>query len=381
MPITDPLQVRPVASAGERRAFLTFPWRVYRDDPLWVPPLLSERAQRSDPARGEFFQHGEAEFFVAWRGRHPVGTICAGEDRRYNTFAGQRQALFGFFDCLPDYEIAAALFDAAGAWAERRGLDALWGPFHLDYEDAYGILIEGYDRPPAILCGHTPPYYRDFVERYGFEPARGDNIAYAFDLERDWGTEKAEKLRRVAGLVRRRGRVSVRAARFEDWDGEMQRVLTILNAGLAVLPGFIPWGAESLTQLAGELRPVLDPELILIGEVDGQPVGWLPGVPNFNEALQHADGLRHPWDYARLWWHMRRRPACLSIKSIAVVPEYWGRGVDALMLEEIALRAVRKGYRWIDMSLTEDTNPMTNKLASRLGATIYKRYRVYRKAL
>jgi len=371
------IQVRPATSAGERRAFLTFPWRVYRDDPLWVPPLLRERAERTDPRRGEFFGHGEAECFVAWRGRQPVGTICAGEDRRHNTFSHQRRALFGFFDCLDDYAIAEALFETAAGWARRRGLETIWGPFHLDYEDAYGVLLDGYDRPPAILCGHTPRYYRPFFEKWGFEPARGDNIAYAFDLEKDWAGEKPEKLRRVAELVRRRGRVTVRSADFKDWDGEMARVLRILNAGLSVLPDFTPWATESLTELAKALRPALDPDLILIGEADGEAVGWLPGIPNFNEALQQADGLRRPWDYARLWWAMRRRPACLSIKSIAVEPAYWGRGVDALMLDEMVRRALDKGYRWVDMSLTEDTNPMTNKMASRLGATVYKRYRVY----
>lgn len=370
--------VRPIRTRRERAIFLRFPWQVYRGDRMWVPPVLSERASRVDPARGAFFKHGEAEFFLAWRGGKPVGTICAGVDHRRNEFQDIQEGLFGFFDCVPDYDAAHALFDAAAAWARERGQATLWGPFHLDYEDAYGILIEGYDRPPAILCGHTPPYYREFVERYGFEPARGDNVAVEARVEHAWSPEAA-KLQRVAEIARKRGRVTVRGERFDRWDEEMEKVLKILNAGLAVLPGSTPWAVHTFAATARALLPYLDPDLILIGEVDGEPVGWLPGVPNFNEALYHANGLRFPWDYASLWCHMRQRPDCLSVKSIAVVPEYWGRGVDALMLAEMGSRAESKGYRWIDFSLTETTNPMTIKLASRLGARVYKRYRVYRK--
>ena len=125
----------------------------------------------------------------------------------------------------------------------------------------------------------------------------------------------------------------------------------------------------------------MDPDLVLFGEVDGKPVGWLLGLPNVNEALQHANGLRYPWNYVSLWWHLRHRPECLSIKSIAVIPEYWGRGVDALMFYEMGRRALAKGYKWVDFSLTSEDNPMTPRLATRAGARLYRRYRVYRKML
>ena len=167
------LDIRKVGTRGERRVFLTFPWRIYRGDPLWVPPLLPDRAAATDPQRGAFFKHGDAEFFIAWRGREPVGTICCAEDRAANATRTWRDSLIGFFECMDDDAVAAALFDHAAGWARARGLDTLYGPFNLDYEDAYGVLLEGRDRPPALLCGHTPPYYPRFFDAYGFEPARG----------------------------------------------------------------------------------------------------------------------------------------------------------------------------------------------------------------
>jgi hypothetical protein len=152
------IELRPLRTRRERRAFLTFPWRIYRDDPLWVPPLLPERAREIDPRQGIFFRRGEAEFWIAWQGGVPVGTICAAEDRTYNELGALHECLFGFFECVDDYAVAGAMLDRAREWARARGVEALVGPFHLSREDRYGVLVEGRDRPPVLLCGHTPPY-------------------------------------------------------------------------------------------------------------------------------------------------------------------------------------------------------------------------------
>jgi len=130
------IEVRPVRSLAERRTFLLFPWRIYRHDPLWIPPLLPERAARTNPRKGVFFKRGSAEFFIAWRGRQPVGTICAAEDRAVNAQRGLHDCMFGFFDCVDDYAVAQALLDTAATWAQEHHLQTLYGPFNLDYEDS-----------------------------------------------------------------------------------------------------------------------------------------------------------------------------------------------------------------------------------------------------
>lgn len=373
------IQVRAVRSSAEREKFLRFPWRIYRGDPLWVPPLLPERRARIDPHRGTFFKRGEAEFFIAWKDNQPVGTICAADDRAVNAQRGLRDCMFGFFECLPDYEIACALFESAAGWARPRGLETLYGPFNLDYEDSYGILIEGRDRPPALLCGHTPPYYADFVERYGFQAARGDNLAFAYDLSQD--TPEMQHLHRLADRIRARDHIHIRGARIDLWDQEVNTVLGLLNQATAHLVDFIPWQPEALQETLAQFRQIADPELILFAEVQGRAVGWFPALPNLNEAFQHANGLLYPWDYIRLAWHMRRRPECLTVKSVLVLPEYWNRGVGVLLFDEMARRVQHKGYKWADLSLTSADNPATPQLAERMGARIYKRYRVYRRPL
>jgi len=370
------IEIRPIRTSRERRTFLTFPWRIYRDDPLWVPPLLPRRAKAIDPQRGAFFERGEAQFFIAWRDGEPVGTICAAEDAFANERREKRECVFGFFEYVEDYEVAEALLDRAAQFAEARDLNALLGPFNLDYEDSYGVLLEGRDRPPAMLCGHTPPYYQGFMERYGFQPARADNIAFTMDLDPE--SPQLKRLSRLARKIRERRDFTVRHVDLDHWDEELNRIHYLLNACLSYLPDHIGWHRAALEEMLTPFREIADPELILFAEVDGEAVAWFPGIKNMNEVFIHVNGLRYPWDYLKLWWHMRRPLKSLTLKSGLVLPEYWGSGVIVLLFDEMARRAVAKGYTWIDASLTSAENPNTPHLAKHMGAEIYKRYRVYR---
>jgi GNAT superfamily N-acetyltransferase len=372
---TGPILVRPAHNARDRRAFLEFPWHIYRRDPLWVPPLLKDRRRAIDPRKGVFFQRGEAEFFVAWRDGVPVGTISAAEDRAYNASMGKHECMFGFFDCVDDAQVARFLLRQAAAWAAQRGLLTLGGPFNLDYEDAYGVLVEGRDRPPVILCGHTPAYYQAFFEDTGFVPLRGDNIAYEVSLAED-----SPALRRTAVLaerIRRKGWITLRTPDLSRWMDEVDVVRELMNRSMAHLPDFRPWEREAVAGLLEPFKTIADPDLILFAEIGGKTVGWFPGVANMNEVLIHLNGLRRPWDMLRVLRWMRYKPRCLAVKSVLILPEYWGSGAAILLIDEMAKRARSKGYTWVDLSLTSDDNPYTPHLAVRMGGRIYKRYRVY----
>jgi GNAT superfamily N-acetyltransferase len=369
-------QIQPVQTAREIRQFLTFPWRIYHNDPQWVPPLLPERRKQIDHRHGTFFKRGEAEFFIAWRDKKPVGTICAAEDKATNTQRHTNDCMFGFFEYIDDYQVAETLLNFVREWGKKRDLSTLYGPWNLDYEDGYGVLIEGRDRPPALLCGHTPPYYKDFMKRYGFHPARGQNLAFEIPIVLD--TPAMQRLFRIAERARKHSKVTIRNADFNRWDEEAENVFLLINASLAHLPDFIPWQREAVEAILASFRNIADPELIFFAEVEGKVVGFFPGIPNLNEVLIHVNGLRYPWDYLKLLWHMRRKPESLTIKSINILPEYWGTPVSILLFTEMAKRARAKGYKWADLSLTSDDNPNTPILAERMGARVYKRYQVYR---
>ena len=193
-----------VQTKAERHTFLRFPWQIYRNDPFWVPPLLPEQKKVIDPKRGPFFKRGDASFFIARRDGQVVGTICAGRDDAQNQATNRQTGFFGFFECIEDYDVAAALLERAAQWARSQGLEAIDGPFHLDREAGYGFLIQGRDRPPVLLCGHTPPYYVGFIERFGLKPARADNLAYAVIILAD--TASFQRLGRIADRGDRNGR-------------------------------------------------------------------------------------------------------------------------------------------------------------------------------
>jgi GNAT superfamily N-acetyltransferase len=374
------IEVRKVASPREKNLFLTFPWRIYRGDPLWVPPLIPEKKKTIDPKKGKFFEDGFADLFIAWEGSRPVGTIACAEDQSATRSRNFGECLIGFFECVNDYAVAEALFERAMDWGREHAHLRVMGTYNLDREESRGILVEGRDRPPAVYCGHSPAYYPDFFEQYGFTKYGEDLLAYAIDLDLD--RPEIRHLIRLAEKIRqRKPNMRVRGANLKDIDGEIDRIVDLQNRSLAHMADFTPYTRASVEALVLPMLEVVDPELVLFAEVDGSAAGWFPAVPNLNEILIHLNGLRFPWDYLRFMRYSRYKPKGIAIKSIVVPPEYWDTGVGVLLFDEMARRSVAKGYRWADMSLTGEDNKDTWPLAHRMGAKIYKRYRFYQKPL
>jgi GNAT superfamily N-acetyltransferase len=375
----NPIEIRPVHTGREKTLFLTFPWRIYKGDPLWVPPLLSERRKLIDHKRGKFFQDGYAELFIAWQNGKPVGTISCAEDQVASRVHGFGECTIGFFECVEDFAVADALFKHAENWTRQHHLKRIIGTFNLDREESRGILIEGRTRPPAIYCGHNPVYYPAFFERFGFSKNGEDGLAYEIDI--NLKTPEIQHLMRLAEKIRKRKNILIRSANLKDYEGEIDRILDLQNRGLAHMPDNVPYTRASIEAMVLPMLDVVDPELVLFAEIAGQAVGWFPGIPNLNEVFMHLNGLRYPWDYLRLVRYARFKPETLSIKSIVVPPEYWDTGVGVLLFDEMARRAAAKGYKWADLSLTGEDNTDTFPLAHRLGAKIYKRYRFYAKVV
>jgi GNAT superfamily N-acetyltransferase len=380
------VQIVPVQDRWGRERFVRFPWQVYRakeahDDPLWVPPLIRSQLHTLDPQRGSFFRYGEAALFLARRDGQDVGRIAGWINHRANRFLNERAAGFGFFETFDDYEIAQALLDAVCDWARGRGMETIRGPFYFSMDDAPGVLIEGFDRPPVLLCGHSPPYYADLLERYGLVKYR-DAYAYWIDLAAFNGdiANLPTKILRVAEAVRRRTGVQIRAMRMEDWDAEVARVMYLVNEAMGYMRNHVPMDEREFVRFTEELRQVIDPDLVFLAEVDGQPVGFAATIPDINQALKCLNGSLFPLGWFRLWWRMRYIDVA-SLKLLAVLEEYRSRGLDSLLYLETARVLMRKGYTWLDMSLTAEHNMMINRLVQNLGGQRYKVYRTYHMSL
>lgn len=369
------IEVRKVKDGREKEIFLRFPWKIYSGDSLWVPPLLPERRKEADPSQGMFFKYGYADFFIAWKDGQAAGTILCSHENG----GDPAECSIGFFECIDDYQVAEAMFQEAERWGREHGLTMVCGTYNLDRENGRGVLVEGWDRAPVILCGHNPPYYAGFFERYGFTKRHDDGLAYAYELSPN--DPKMRRVFRLAEGVRKRKRFSIRTVDMNDVEGEIGRIQVLQNRALEHLPGFVPYSREAIEGMLLPLKDLADPDLILFAEDQGKTVGWFPAIPNFNEIVIKLNGLRRPWDYLRALRYKNLAPKCLSIKSVAVLPEYWDTGAAVLLFAEMGGRAIAKGYRWMDLSLTGEDNPDTWDIAHHMGAAVYKRYRFYRKEI
>ncbi|NSW54136.1 MAG: GNAT family N-acetyltransferase [Anaerolineae bacterium] len=376
------IEIQPVRTRRDKEAFLTFPWQLYRDDPHWVPPMMPEQRMRLDPKRSAWFQRGMADFYRVFQHGQPVGRFCVGIDYKANNDKEIKEATFGYFEVVEDYAIAEAMFDFISEWAREHGMETIYGPFNLDYEDCYGVLLQGYEIDPVMLCGHNPPYYLAYYERYGFEKGRPENIALRIDLAQP--RPEFAQLHATAERVRRRGRYTIRNADFSHWEKEVDVLHKLLNESLKHLEGHTPWHRAAVSELVAQFRAIAEPELILFMDDThtGETVGFLPGTINMNEHFKRYNGLRYPWNYPGFLLNFKKTTHCLTVKSVLLLPEYWGTGAALLMFDELVRRIeARPGFSWIDLSLTAVDNPQTPKLAKRMGAEVYKMYRVFRKAV
>jgi GNAT superfamily N-acetyltransferase len=375
------VRITPVDSEHDRLAFLKFPWKVYRDDPHWVPPLLSERKAFTDPAHNPFFQHARVQFFLARRGDDIVGTIAAFTNDLYNQFHESNVGWFGFFEVLPDPEAARALLDTAAEWARRAGHLSILGPAQYSTNDEIGLLIDGFDDAPRILMTYNPASYAGYIETAGFRKAM-DLMAYRADLDH----LSLDKVRRVVRKIKARRAFHVRSIRMDDWDREVENVKTVYNKSWERNWGFVPMTDAEVLQLGKQLKQIIDPELVAMVEDEGRVVGFGLTLPDLNQPLLRAYPRpeRPEWlTMLRLVWHwkVRREVKWIRAFGLGVLPEYRGTGVDALLYFHTVEQALKKNYRAVEMSWLLESNEMVLRSAEFLGGKCYKTYRVYEKSL
>jgi GNAT superfamily N-acetyltransferase len=369
---------------AEREAFITFAWKVYKDNPYWVPPLINERKDFLDPAHNAFFEHATAEYFMAFRGEEPVGTIAAFTNTAYNEFQDVNVGFFGFFEVLEDRKAAHALLRTAEEWVRKAGHDAIMGPAQFSTNDEAFLLIDGFDDPPRALMTYNPPYYQDFIETAGF-PKAMDVWAYSIGVA-DFIQQMPEKLKRVVEKVKQKGRFDIRPVRMREFDQEVERVKRIYHGSWERNWGFVPFTDAEFDVFTTNLKSILDPDLALMVEVDGEAVGFSLTIPDLNQPLLRAyprQGIPEAFTMLKLLWHwkVRKQVDWLRVVALGVLPEYRARGVDAMMYLETAKRAAPKGYKWAEMSWILENNMMMNRSIQMLGGEVYKTYRMYEKKL
>lgn len=382
------LKITPVETKQELVEFISFAWEVYEGNPNWVPPLVSMMKDMFDLYKNPFWEHAEFQNLLARRDDKVVGRITAIISPNHNDLHREQIGFFGFFEVLQDYEAAEALFDAAGEWVRARGMTALRGPANPSVNDEYGLLVDGFDSPPVVMMTYNPPYYADFIERYGFSKAM-DLWAYHLDTA-VLGGKKVDKLPpklvRVVETVRKRYGYTVRKFNLKNWDAEVERFKKVYNSAWEKNWGAVAMTEHEITHLADDMKQIMDPDLVFLVEKDGEVVGVSITLPDVNQALLRANPhpkTWEPWTLLKFFWHFKIRPCIdgMRVLILGVMEPYRGKGIDALLYYETAMAALPKGYKNAEMSWILETNDPMNRAIQFLGGQVYKTYRIYEKPL
>ncbi len=355
-------------------AFIKLPFDLYRDDPNWIPPLISERKTFFDPAKNPFFRTAKTRYFLARRGQQLVGRIATCVNYTHNEFHMETTGFFGFFDVIEDYAVAEILLKTAMIKLKAEGMTQMVGPANFSTNHEVGMLIEGYDLPPSVMMTYNKPYYNEFVVRFGLKKTK-DLLAFLINTE----STIDPRLIRVAERIREKENIHLRTLRLKQFDDEVELIHQIYNSAWSHNWGFVPMSAEEFRFIAKDMKTIVDPEMVYIAEVEGRPVGFCLTLPNINQVLKYANGRLFPTGLLKILWHTKIRNKIDSVRIITMglIPEYQKRGIDTLFYVKTFTTGPTRGYMSGEMSwILEDNIPMV-RASEHLGATLYKKYRMY----
>ena len=365
--------VRPVRTRWEQKQFLEFPWRLYRDDPNWVPPLRNNQRGLVGFAPHPFYERNEAQAFLAFRGNEVAGRILAILNRGHNERFNEQRGFFGFFESVDDERVAHALFDAVRGWFAERGIENLRGPTNPSLNYELGLLIDGFDSPPTFMMTYNPPYYERLIESYGFRKTQ--------DLYAYWGhvsmlPKIREKLKPVCDKIVERYNVKIRMLNKRRFLEDVELFLSIYNRSLINTWGFVPMTPAEVRHMAKGLRWLMVPELALGAEVDGRVVGAVFCLPDYNQRIKEIDGRLFPFGFIHL---LRNKRAIKRVRVIStnVLPEYQLLGFGLVLLDGLVPKALEWGIEEAEFSWVLESNALSRGSLEKGGAKLTKTYRLY----
>lgn len=374
----SPLRLDRVESKEDLRRFLELPWHIFRGNPFWVPPLKKQVRAYLD-LKHPFYLGGRAEreLFLVYRGNKPVGRVAAIINRAHNAFHGDRWGFFGFFECEEDPEAVRLLFQGVEEYLRNKGCDTLVGPTSPSTNYECGLLVEGFDSRPTVMMPYNPPYYASLLEGMGFTKAK-DLYAYWSPVH----SASLERLRRFAQRIQEREpQLRVRTVNLKDFAREVGIIQEIYNLAWEKNWGFVPTSNEEFALLAKELKPLVDPNLLLVAFFGDNPAGFLLALPDVAPALAQLNGsMGNPLRLLRAWW-VGRKLEGLRLITMGVKQEYRLRGAEGVMFYRGLQAALERGYRWCEYSWILEDNELAKRTVRLMDAKLSKIYRLYTKPL
>ena len=358
--------------------FIRLPWSLYTSDPVWVPLLLLERRMHLSP-KNPYFEHAKFCSWVTYRHDKAVGRISAQIDQLHIDRYQDATGFFGMIEAEDDSRTFKILLDTAENWLRKQGMRRICGPFNLSINQELGLLVDGFDTPPAMMMGHARPYYADQIQNHGYQKEK-DLLAYIVTTD----SELSKAVRIITAKVK--NRVLIRDLRKSQFVEELQIIRDIFNDAWSKNWNFVPFTNAEFEHLGKDLKMLADEELVKIAEVDGEPAAFMVLLPNINEVIRDLNGRLLPFGWAKLLWRLKvKYPKSARIPLMGVRCRYhdslMGAALAFGVIADAREPAIKRGLKEVELSwVLEDNMGMRNIIES-LGGRVYKTYRIYSKQL
>lgn len=370
-----PVELRPVANRSELRRFIHLPAVLHADHPLWMPPIWMDERAWFDPKRNRAFSYCDTTQMLAWQDGRPVGRIMGIINRRHNEHAGERTARFSCLESTADPAVSHALLAHVEDWARARGMDKVVGPFGFNDQDPEGFLIEGFEHEPTIVTYYNFPYIIDHLDAAGYGK-EVDYFVYHVPVQK----EVPALMARIAERAERRGFREVGLKNKRELKKYLMPVLRLLDETFVGIYGFSPLDDDELDDLARKFLPIIDVRFVKVVVKEDDVVGFTVGIPNMYEGIVKSGGRLFPFGFVHIL-RSAKRTKQLDLLLGGIREKHRGAGIDALMGREMTKSAVAAGFEWYDSHHELESNTRVRAEMERWGGRIWKKYRIFSKAL
>jgi hypothetical protein len=368
-----------VISAIQKEQFVKLPWKIYKDNINWVPPLIMDVKNNLDTKKNPFYKHSKIKLFLAMQGKEVVGRIGAIINDNHNEFHNDKAGFYGFFECINDKSVAEKLFAEAEKFVRENGMNKILGPVNPSTNDECGTLITAFDKPPVLLMPFNPDYYPVLTESCGYKKAN-DLLSFYMDAKAATDEKLLEKLERMADIVAKKENIKIRYVDLSDFNKEVLKVRQVYNAAWEKNWGFVPMTEDEMYHIAKMLKLIVNKEYVMFAEINGVPIGFSLSLPDYNQVFKKMNGRLFPTGIFKFLAN-KKKIDNLRILIMGVTHEYQRKGIDAIFYLNTIKNGIRNGIKSCEIAWVLEDNHAMVQTANKLGAKEYKRFRIYEKIL
>ncbi len=373
------MKIVPVKSKKDLKKFIMFPFKLYKNDPHWVAPLILDQKNFFNPKKNPYFKHSEVQLFLAYKDNKLAGRISAHTNTQHNKTHKDKVGFFGFFEAINDQKVADSLFSTANNWLKEKGLEIMRGPMNFSVNDECALLIDPFDSSPMVMMPYNSDYYKTLFEKAGLKKAM-DIYAYYIKVQKP-----PERLEKLAARIEKRGNFTVRCLTTKNKKkikDDIAMIFSIYEEAWKDNWGYVPMSVTEFDLLVDDMLPILRPEFVFIAEIEGKAVGFSVTLPDYNFILKKIKGKLFPFGWFKFLKYKNKIPG-LRVPIMGVLDKYKNRGIDVVFYFRSFKTAYehKNPYTDAEFSWVLETNKIMNRISKSLNAEIYKTYRIFDKQI